>query len=190
MGPGVLRHQNAPDTGFYQVLLMPREAPRDTDGDGLDDVFELERPESLNPLDPADAGRPAPGAGGKTWLELYTELRAPLTTVADMSPFQNEDGVAVTREAVFRLTRPLAPDALLTVSNVHATFGGRRILGRVEISADRQAVTYFPTENLPASARVRVTFDPGDARDDLGRRLDLAGSGVSWQRGPRGLLTR
>lgn len=176
-GAGTLQHRAAPGTGYYQVLLLSRDAPRDTDGDGLDDVFELERPASLNPLDPSDASQPAPGAGGKTWLEVYTELRSPLTTVADTSPYQNEDGVAVTREAVFRLTRPLAPDALLTISNVYATFGGRRILGRVQLSADRSAVTLFPLENLPASARMRATFDPGDIRDDLGRRLDLAGNG-------------
>ncbi len=175
-GVGTLRHTSAPQTGFYQVLQIPREAPRDTDRDGIDDVFELEHPQDLSPLRAEDAALLAPGAGGKSWLVVYHEQRSPLTTLAGTSPLDNEDGVAVTREAVFRLTRPLAPDALLTISNVYATFGGRRILGRVQLSADRRTVTLFPLENLPASARVRVTFDPGDTRDDLGRRLDLAGN--------------
>jgi hypothetical protein len=177
-GAGSLVHPQAPPgTGFYRVLEIPRDGPRDTDRDGLDDVFELERPGALNPLDPRDAGQAAPGAGGKTWLEVYAPSRTPLTTVADTSPYHNEDGVAVTRETVFRLTMPLAPGSLLSVTNLYASFAGRRVLGRVQVSADRRSVTFFPGENLPASARVRVTFDPGEVRDELGRRLDLAGNG-------------
>lgn len=176
-GVGTVEHRAAPGTGFYRVLEVPQSAPRDTDGDGIDDVWELERPANLNPLNPADAAQPAPGAGARTWLEVYTELRAPLTTVEETSPFHNEHGVAVTREVVFRLTRPLATDAVITTTNVFITFAGRHILSRVELSADRRSVTWFPLENLPASARLRATFDPGDNRDDLGRRLDLAGNG-------------
>lgn len=162
---------------FYRVLQLPRSQPRDTDRDGLDDVFELDRPADLDPLNPADADQPAPGAGGQTWFEVYTAIRAPLATLADTSPFHNEDGVAVTREVVFRLTRPLASSAVVTTSNVYAVFGGRPILSRVQLSADRRTVTWFPLENLPASARIRATFDPGDLTDDLGRGLDLAGNG-------------
>ncbi len=31
--------------GFYRVQQIPSESPLDTDGDGMDDVFELLRPE-------------------------------------------------------------------------------------------------------------------------------------------------
>lgn len=161
---------------YYRVTEVPRLRPRDTDRDGIDDAYELQTA-GLDPLDPADAGTLAPGAGGRTHLEVYTVDRSPLSTLEETSPFAGEDGVAVTREVVLRFTRPLAPNAVLTVSNLYATFGGRRVLGRVETAADRRSVTLFPLENLPANARVRVTFDPGDARDDLGRRLDPAGSG-------------
>ncbi len=163
-------------TGFYRLEEVPLDAPLDTDGDLIDDAYELATP-GLDPLNPGDAGLPAPGAGGQTYLEAYREQKKPLATLASTSPFTGEDGVAVTRETIFRLTRPLAADAVLSRTNVHASFGGRLILSRVDVSADRRSVTLFPLENLPASARVRVTFDPGETRDDLGRRLDLAGTG-------------
>ncbi len=72
---------------FYQVLEIPLDQPRDTDGDGIDDVYELERPAQLNPLDAADASQLAPGGGGKAYLQDYVEQRAPLTTPSDTSPF-------------------------------------------------------------------------------------------------------
>ncbi|MBX3747825.1 MAG: Ig-like domain-containing protein [Verrucomicrobiae bacterium] len=172
-----LRDPAAPlSSAFYRVLEYPIDRPADTDGDGIDDVFELQT-DGLDPLNPSDASLPAPGAGGRTWLDLYLELRLPLTTLAESSPFRGEDGVAVTREVILRLTRPLAPSAVVTHDHLHATFGGRRLLARVETAADRRAITLFPLENLPANARIRVTFDPADLRDDLGRRLDPAGTG-------------
>lgn len=40
---------------FYRVLRVPRSQPQDTDGDGIDDVFELTSLAGLNPLDAQDA---------------------------------------------------------------------------------------------------------------------------------------
>ncbi|HAB18847.1 MAG TPA: hypothetical protein DCE44_20700, partial [Verrucomicrobiales bacterium] len=163
-------------TRFFRVREVPADAPLDSDGDGIDDVYEL-RTTGLNPLNSADANTLAPGAGGKTYLEVYESQQVPLTTLASTSPFNGEDGVSVTRETVFRFTRPVSSGATFSTANVYATFGGRKLLSRVELASDRRSVTLFGLENLPDGARVRVTIDPGDTRDDLGRRLDLAGNG-------------
>lgn len=178
-GPGPVRLRDdlaVGATGFYRVERVPRDQPGDTDGDGIDDVYELETP-GLDPLNPTDAQAPMPGAEGASYLEYYRQVRLPLTTVEESSPYAGEDGVSVTREMVVRLTRPLAADAVVTLDQLHAEFGGRRLLGRVNVSADRRAITLFPLEPMPSSARVRLNFRPGGLRDDLGRRLDPAGTG-------------
>jgi hypothetical protein len=51
------------------------------------------------------------------------------------------------------------------------------MLSRIELSQDRRTVTLFYLENLPASARVRVTFNPVALLDALGRMVDLDGDG-------------
>src|SRR3954447_7199537 len=40
---------------FYRIAQVPITQPLDSDGDGIDDVFELNYPGCLNPLDPSDA---------------------------------------------------------------------------------------------------------------------------------------
>jgi hypothetical protein len=99
------------------------------------------------------------------------------TTIGDTSPAEGEQGVAVTRETVLRFTRPLAASTMLTANHLHAEFGGRRILSRIELSSDRTTVTLFYLENLPASARVRVTFDPVALLDFAGQLVDVDGDG-------------
>ena len=42
-------------TGFYRLSEIDRNQAVDTDGDGIDDVYELEHPLILNPLDVGDA---------------------------------------------------------------------------------------------------------------------------------------
>ena len=101
----------------------------------------------------------------------------PFARVLETSPASGEAGVTVTRETVFRLTQPLGTNSLVTKSNLYATFGGRQILARCELSSDRRTVTLFYQENLPASARVRVTFGGSNLRDFLGRPFDLDGDG-------------
>lgn len=98
----------------------------------------------------------------------------PLTHLRETSPTNGEGGVAVTRETVFRFTQPLATNTFLGTNHVFATFGGRRILSRLELSSERKTVTLFYLEPLPGSARVRVTFDAFGLQDALGRFVDLS----------------
>src|SRR5262245_24919663 len=65
------------------------------------------------------------------------------TTIVESSPSENESGVAVTRETILRFSSSLAPSAAITTSNLFAEFGGRKILGRAELSADRRSATLF-----------------------------------------------
>src|SRR5262249_35470201 len=48
---------------FYRVKVARLDQPGDTDQDGIDDVYELQHPAFLNPLDPADAGLDFDGDG-------------------------------------------------------------------------------------------------------------------------------
>lgn len=52
----MLKDEDPPwERGFYRVTEVPIENPIDSDGDGMNDVYELE--EMLDPLDPSDASQ-------------------------------------------------------------------------------------------------------------------------------------
>jgi len=55
---------------FFQVAAMSVFDPRDTDGDGIDDVYELLHPDILDALDPTDA-HDDPDGNGLTHLQEY-----------------------------------------------------------------------------------------------------------------------
>ena len=101
----------------------------------------------------------------------------PLATIHESSPSHGDTGVAITRETVFRFTQPLAANTLLTTASLYAEFGGRKLLSRCELSSDRKTATLFYLENLPGSARVRVTFNGNAIHDFLGRPVDFDGDG-------------
>ena len=44
-------------TRFFRIRKIPLVLPMDTDGDGIDDLYEVARPNILNPLNAADGGR-------------------------------------------------------------------------------------------------------------------------------------
>src|SRR5262249_56945134 len=79
--------------------------------------------------------------------------------ITETWPAEGEIGVAVTRETILRFDRPLDATVNLNSENLYAEFGGRRILSRAELSSDRKTATLFYLENLPGSARIKVSFD-------------------------------
>ncbi len=162
-------------TAFYRLQQVPLAQPLDTDGDGIDDAYELGHATDLSPLDPADASRSA--GDGRTWLARYRTDTQGATTVVETSPRESEGDVSVTRETFVRFSAPLAADALISQDDFHAEFGGRRILSRIELSSDRQTATLFYLENLPSGARVRVTFRGDRLKDTAGRGVDADGDG-------------
>ena len=50
---------------YFRVRAVSRAKPRDEDGDGVNDVLELSRPDFFNPLDPSDASRDSDSDGMK-----------------------------------------------------------------------------------------------------------------------------
>jgi hypothetical protein len=128
----------------------------DTDGDGVGDGQEVF--DGTNPLID-EGGEPA----GPSVLE-------------GSSPAQGESGVAVTRETVVRFNNPLDENTV-SANAVAAEFAGNALAARLHVSPDRRAVTLFYDENLPASARVRVTVDGEQLLDTSGERVDVDNDG-------------
>jgi hypothetical protein len=58
------------DSFFWRFALISLFAPQDADGDGIDDVYELQRPGLLDPLNPNDANDD-PDQNGLTHLQEY-----------------------------------------------------------------------------------------------------------------------
>jgi hypothetical protein len=56
---------------FYRVAQIPLTQPLDSDGDGIDDVFELTYAGCLNPLDATDASAACDGDGRSNLQEYY-----------------------------------------------------------------------------------------------------------------------
>ena len=55
--------------GFFHLAAIDVFSPRDTDGDGMDDLWELNQ--NLDPMDPADAHLTSAADPSKTNLEYY-----------------------------------------------------------------------------------------------------------------------
>jgi RHS repeat-associated protein len=106
------------------------------------------------------------------------QTSAALTRIAETSPAHGENGVAVTRETILRFTAPLAADTTVGGEQLYASFGGRRLLSRVQLSADRRTLTLFYLAPLPGAARVRVTLVGTGLKDAQGREVDVDGDGT------------
>jgi hypothetical protein len=60
--------------GFFRAVPYSKFSPQDTDGDGIDDIYELTHSSVLDPLNPNDGSRLAPGGGGLTNYQVYLNL--------------------------------------------------------------------------------------------------------------------
>lgn len=169
-------------TLFYRIGEIGLNSPLDSDQDGIDDVYELNHSELLNPMNPADALEDFDGDGVSNLDEYrlgsdpasgvffnYTHLMA--------SPDQGESGVSVNRESVLHFDRPLADSVTITTNQFYTTVGTRQILGRIELSSDRKTLSQFYLEPLPASSRVKVTFKGDNILDNTGHVIDADHNG-------------
>jgi hypothetical protein len=98
----------------------------------------------------------------------------PSASVRETSPMNGEADCALTRETVVYFSMPLSPTASLDTTRFYAHFGGRKILGRVELSSDRRKATLFHLQPLPSNARVQVVLDGAGLTDLLGRPVALS----------------
>ncbi|MFM7101646.1 MAG: carboxypeptidase-like regulatory domain-containing protein, partial [Verrucomicrobiota bacterium] len=113
------------------------------------------------------------------FFRLRRRDQVPPNRIVETSPARGEDGVAVTREAIFRLGVPLGPGVTPGGADLFAEVGTRRALARAELGSDRRTLTLFFLENLPGSTRVRVTLDGTRLVDATGRPLDADGDGTA-----------
>ena len=161
----------AGQSGFYRVQRVPVDAPLDSDLDGLPDPWELARAPALDGLNAADAATD-PDGNGRTFLqEFQGEVVVPFG-IEMTSPANGDNGVSVNRKTEFELTGPLAGDAMVDTTQLFAEYGGRRLLARTEISADRRTVSLLYQEPLPAGARVRVSLLGTGLKGANGRDID------------------
>jgi hypothetical protein len=58
--------------GFFRAIPYSKYSPRDTDGDGIDDVYELQH--GLDPLDPSDGSKLSTSGSGLTNYQEYLNL--------------------------------------------------------------------------------------------------------------------
>lgn len=109
----------------------------------------------------------------------FYRLRQPdRTTVIDASPAPGEASVSVTRETLVRFSHPLAADTPLAGDRFSAEFAGRKLLSRVEVSADRRQATLLYLEPLPGARRVQVTLATDGLLDQDGQPVDGDGDGL------------
>lgn len=64
---------------FFRLQQRSLNDPLDSDGDGIDDVYELRHAPMLNPVDATDAGQAPPG-GSLTYLQSYRLVKAAVQT--------------------------------------------------------------------------------------------------------------
>lgn len=103
VGWDVLRLSDPGAAYFYRVRRISKYGPPDTDGDRIDDVFEMQHP-GLDPLNASDAGLD-PDGDGLTFLQEYRSLFG-----RDIP-----DGQVYGREvSVFNFGAPSAPQEALS----------------------------------------------------------------------------
>ncbi|MFN0069753.1 MAG: hypothetical protein ACKVYV_19215 [Limisphaerales bacterium] len=127
------------DATFLRVQRVPVDAPLDSDGDGIDDLYELLRPTFLNPLDATDAPRDFDGDTVSN-LEEYLADTDPAggfrPTTFMSSPGPNESEVSVNRPTILEFERALKPGTALDTTKIfpqgrrpHAAVARRALRG-------------------------------------------------------------
>ncbi|MCH6258917.1 DUF6531 domain-containing protein [Puniceicoccaceae bacterium K14] len=166
---------------FYKLIEVSGSTPRDVDGDGIDDIFELLNSSILDPLSPADADEDIDNDGlsnfeeyqAGTDLENYSEI----TQIQRISPADGETGVAITRETIIEFTGALREDIDVETGLVFAQIGNVDIPKRVHLSPDRRKLTIFYHQRLPGSASVRVMINGSAMKNDYDIAFDVDGDG-------------
>lgn len=101
----------------------------------------------------------------------------PLIRVSETSPANGAHDVSVTRDTVFRFSEPVSAGSAIGPDTLVAMQGGRRLLSRAEMSAERDRISVFYLEDLAPGSRVEVTFNPAGLTDSLGREVDADADG-------------
>lgn len=82
------------EKGFYRAKQIPTDTPEDSDGDGIDDLFELQYPLLLNPVDASDAAEDADEDGVSNLAE-YLADSDPADVITTNISFITSDSVTL-----------------------------------------------------------------------------------------------
>lgn len=166
------------DQSFFRVTAAALDDPGDIDGDGIDDLFELDYDDILDLFDGSDGFIDSDGDGQTNLWEYQRGFDPRLKdtpTTFTSSPSNGANDVAVTHETVLYFTRPLAgPPGQF---DIEVEAAGLLVPKIIYTSSDLRTVTVFYRNGLPGSSQVRITIKPTDLRDENGDELDLDGDG-------------
>ena len=112
----------------------------------------------------------AEGSDTLAKIEFIT-AEVPVTKISSTSPAMGEDGVTVTRETVVRFENPLDPGSV-TAGTITAEYGGQELSARLHLSPDATTASLYYDDDLPTTARIRVTIDGDLLLDDGGELVD------------------
>ncbi len=97
--------------------------------------------------------------------------------VVEISPFNGEEMVALTRETIVRFDKKVDPDTV-TEESFYLIANGERIEGRIVVSSTEEFATFFYDKPLPQSTEVRVFVDGDKIIGRDGQTLDADGNGI------------
>ena len=110
--------------------------------------------------------------------KTFTVSAPPAVQVTEFSPFNGEEMVALTRQAVVHFDQPVDPVSV-TDEGFYAIARGQRLAGTIRVSRTELFATLMFDQPLPSATEVRVVID-GDlilGRD--GQPVDADGNGVA-----------
>jgi len=169
---------------FFAIERVPSDTPLDLDSDGIDDVYELNRPHFLDPLDARDGPRDqdADGFTNREEYDLASDPEDPLSpninplVIDSISPFHGEEMVSVTRPAVIRFRQAMQP-ITVTTNTFYLLANSKRISGRVVLSTTGLIAHFYPDTPLPPSTEVRIYIEGDLISTTSGVELDFTGDG-------------
>jgi len=156
---------NAPfrNTGFMRLVLRDITSPADTDGDGIDDITELESPGTLNPLNPAPTIAAVNGATQILDRNNYESL----------SHRDNFPGAQNIREVKFVIfgVHTDSPELYFVDSNRHTYHSSFAMaVGRYNSNSSFSSDTYFTNtnrKNLAGSIVAHDNYLDGEGRQGV-----------------------
>jgi hypothetical protein len=134
---------------FYRAQRIALTAPHDSDGDGINDLWELAH--GLDPLLASDAAQVAPG-DTRTWLEIYNDERA-VTFDYQYPPGQPTSALALAQDPVSK--------AVYAAANVDGAVSGGDNHGLILKSTDGGInwSTNAPIEDYAPGSFTGLTVD-------------------------------
>ena len=150
----VVTRDNAPfaKNGFMRLVLHDVSSPVDSDGDGLNDITELESPGTLNPLNPAPTITPINGQTQLPDREAYE-------TLSHRDNFPGAQNIREVKFVIFDVHTD-SPELYFVNSNTHTYHSGFAMgVGRYSSNSSFSSDTYLTNTNRKNLAGSIVAHD-------------------------------